>query len=73
MSAMSYGKYLVDTAIGAVLWVVLILGAGWFLGGLPIVRDHFEIAVIGIIIVSMLPALFEAARHLLKKKSVAEV
>lgn len=68
MGKMAYGRYLVDTAIGAALWVGLMMGAGWFFGGIPYIQEHFEVAVIGIILISMLPAAYEIAKHLLQKK-----
>ena len=69
MGRMAYGKYLLDTAIGAALWVILMMGAGWFFGGISFIQNHFEVAVIGIILVSMLPAAYEIAKHLLQKKT----
>jgi membrane-associated protein len=44
---------------GALLWVVLILPAGWFFGNIPIVKKNFELVVLGIIFVSVLPMVLE--------------
>jgi membrane-associated protein len=46
--------------VGAVAWVGLILPAGWFLGQLPFVKKRFEVIVLGIIFVSVLPVVWEA-------------
>jgi membrane-associated protein len=41
--------------ISAILWIGSLLGAGYFFGSLPIVRDHFSIVIYGIIGLSILP------------------
>jgi membrane-associated protein len=40
--------------------VGLILPAGWFLGRLDFVKKRFEVIVLGIIFVSVLPMVWEA-------------
>ncbi len=42
----------------AVLWIGVLLGMGYFLGSLPIIKDHFSIVIYGIIVISLLPPLF---------------
>jgi membrane-associated protein len=54
---MDYSKFMFFNVVGAILWVVLIIPAGYFFGGLPVVRQNFELVVIGIIIVSLIPGL----------------
>jgi membrane-associated protein len=39
--------------------VALILPAGWFFGNIPIVKRNFELVVVGIIFVSVLPMVYE--------------
>ena len=50
-------------AVGAVGWVSLCLGAGWFFGNIPIVKNNFSLVTIGIVFVSVLPMLFELINH----------
>ncbi len=57
--AMNYSRFMLFNVVGALLWVVLILPAGWFFGNIPIVKKNFELVVIGIIVVSVLPVVFE--------------
>lgn len=59
MGAMDYRKFMGFNVIGALLWVGLILPAGWFLGQLEFVRKRFEVIVLGIIFISVLPMVFE--------------
>jgi membrane-associated protein len=37
--------------------------AGYWFGGLPIIKEHFELVVLGIVFVSILPAIVEYLRH----------
>ena len=44
---------------GAFLWVILLVGAGFLLGEIPIVKRNFEAVVIAIVLVSVLPIAIE--------------
>jgi membrane-associated protein len=52
---MNYAKFQGYNVLGAVLWVSLLLWAGFFFGNFPVIRDNFGLVTIGIIVVSMLP------------------
>ena len=60
--AMDYKRFMYFNVLGAFLWVILLVPAGWFFGGIPIVKKHFELVVIGIIFISVLPMVFEIAK-----------
>jgi len=60
MTSASFGVY---NLVGAVAWVSLCLGAGWFFGNVPIIRNNFSLVTIGIVFVSVLPMLFELIAH----------
>jgi membrane-associated protein len=59
VGAMTYSKFLFYNVIGAAIWVVSIVLAGYWFGGLPIVKDNFTIVILAIIAISMLPAVIE--------------
>lgn len=59
---MSYSKFGTYNVAGAILWVVSITSAGFLFGELPIVKNNFTIVVFIIIILSILPAVFEYLR-----------
>ena len=65
---MHYGTFLTYNVIGALLWVVGITLAGYFLGNIPIIRDNFSKVVLLIIFLSILPIIFEVTKEKLKKK-----
>jgi membrane-associated protein len=60
--AMNYQKFMTFNVVGALLWVGLILPAGWFFGNFPIVKNNFELVVLAIIAISLLPMVIELAR-----------
>lgn len=59
MSAMNYGRFMMFNVVGAILWIGLILPCGWYFGGREFVKRRFEVIVLGIIFVSLLPMVFE--------------
>ncbi len=67
--AMDYRRFMMFNVVGAFAWVVLILPAGWFFGNLPWVKKNFELVVIGIIFVSVLPMLVEILREWRKRRA----
>ncbi len=65
---MNYGRFLLYNFIGGFLWVVLFVYAGYFFGNVPFVKEHFESVVIGIILVSMIPAVYGFIKMKFEKK-----
>jgi len=66
VAGMSYPRFLSFNIFGGIGWVVLLTTTGYYLGGVPIVRAHFEKVIIGIILVSVLPVVFELLRSRLR-------
>jgi membrane-associated protein len=59
---MSYGKFLLYNVVGGIVWIGGFLYAGFFFGNIPVIKRNFTLVVFAIIIISMLPAVFEAWR-----------
>lgn len=59
IGSMGYRAFLFYNVMGALLWIGLLMGAGYWLGGLEFVQRHFEKVVLGIIIVSVMPLAWE--------------
>jgi membrane-associated protein len=51
---MSVKEFSLYNIISAVLWIGSLLGAGYFFGSLPFVKNHFSLVVYGIIALSLL-------------------
>ncbi len=62
MGAMNYGRFLGYSVTATLLWVGLVLPAGYFFGNIPAIKKHFELVVLGIIFVSCLPMVIELWR-----------
>jgi membrane-associated protein len=62
IARMKYGRFLVFNAIGAILWVVLFLFAGYFFGNFPAVKRNFHIVIFSVIGVSLLPMIVPYAK-----------
>jgi membrane-associated protein len=56
---MPYGKFLAFNIAGGLGWVISMTLAGYFLGGVPLIRRNFEKAVIGIVLISVLPVVIQ--------------
>lgn len=59
---MSYAKFFTYNVVGAIIWVVSLTYAGYALGNVPFVKKNFEIVILAIIVLSILPAVFEILR-----------
>ena len=69
---MNFGKFTIFNAIGGISWVSLFVLVGYFFGGIPFVQDHFEIIVLGIVAVSVAPAVIGAVKAALASRKKPE-
>jgi membrane-associated protein len=58
-AGMSYRAFAFYNVSGAILWVGVCVGAGYLFGNIPVVKENFELVVIGIIFVSLIPLAIE--------------
>jgi membrane-associated protein len=59
IGTMTYRKFFFYNVFGAILWVGIFLGAGYFFGNLPFVKSNMKVIILAIIIVSVLPIVWE--------------
>jgi membrane-associated protein len=59
LGSMSYGRFMSYNVIGGVGWVLLCTIAGYLFGNLPFVQKNFSLVVLMIIVLSLLPAVWE--------------
>ncbi|HWE04699.1 MAG TPA: DedA family protein [Tepidisphaeraceae bacterium] len=57
---MNFFRFLLFSVSGGALWVVLLTLAGYMFGQIPIVKNNFEIVILAIVFISVLPAIFHA-------------
>ncbi|MCF8999877.1 DedA family protein [Acinetobacter nectaris] len=65
---MSYRHFLFFNVVGGLLWISSLVTLGYLFGNIPIIKDNFSHVIIGIIILSILPAIFEFIRNKVKSK-----
>jgi membrane-associated protein len=59
---MTYKRFMTYNVVGGVAWVLLCTLSGYFFGNLPFVKKHFELVLLGIIFISILPGVVEFLR-----------
>jgi membrane-associated protein len=59
---MKYARFLSFNVFGGLGWVLSMTLAGYFLGGVPIVRQHFEKVVVLIVVVSLIPVFLQVMK-----------
>ena len=57
---MNFAKFTLFNTIGGISWVSLFVLIGYFFGGVPFVQQHFSLIVVGIVAVSVAPAIIGA-------------
>ena len=60
---MDYLRFCLFNLIGAGLWVISLLLAGYFFGNLPWVKQNLSFVIVGIVLISLLPAFVGWLRH----------
>jgi membrane-associated protein len=55
MGKMEFHKFLAYSAGGGALWVGLCMGAGFLFGQIPVVKQNFPVAMLGIVAISVIP------------------
>ena len=57
--AMNYSRFVFYNVLGALLWVGICVGAGWYFGNFEWVKKNFEAVLIAIIVISLIPLVVE--------------
>jgi membrane-associated protein len=69
VGTMEYRRFVVYNVFGAFLWTSLFIFLGYFFGNIPVVQQNFELLVVGIIFISVLPMIIEYTRDRLRKRA----
>jgi len=56
VAGMSYRRFLSYNVIGAILWITSLVYAGYLFGNIPWVKNNLSLIVVGIVVVSLIPA-----------------
>ena len=69
---MNYSTFLLNNIIGGILWVCAFTLIGYFFGNFQFVQDHFGSFVIGVILVSFIPLVYEIIKSRREAKQEAK-
>lgn len=72
MGGMHWRNFVIFNILGGVCWSTLFTLLGYFFGSIPAVQEHFELVIVGIILVSVIPAAVGALKAKFGKKKAPE-
>jgi len=68
---MSYGRFVTYNVLGGLLWTVLFVFGGYYFGNQPLVKRHFTLVILAIIVISLLPLVVEFIQNYRRKARAA--
>lgn len=63
IGAMRYRRFVLFSLVGNLLWVGIFVLGGYFFGSLPLVKRHFSLVIVVVILISLVPGLVEYFKH----------
>lgn len=70
VGTMKYSKYMFFCVVGGITWVTLLTYAGYKFGGNEFVKNNFELVVLAIIFISLIPAVVQIVKMKAASKKV---
>jgi membrane-associated protein len=68
LGRMAYGRYIAFSISASLLWVGLLVYAGYFFGNVPLVKNNFSLVVLAIVAISFAPIAVEFVRARLRRR-----
>lgn len=69
VSQMKRRNFIFFNILGGITWVIIGVMAGFFFGNVTIIKQHFELLIIAIVVISLLPVIIASWRSRLQVKS----
>ena len=63
VARMPRGLFTAYNVVGGLAWTLGLVTVGFFLGGIPLIAGHIELLAIGMVALSLIPALVGVLRH----------
>jgi membrane-associated protein len=73
LGAMTYGRFLFFNVAGGVVWVAICLAAGHYFGRIPVVQENFTLVILGVIFISIVPAIVEIVKHRMQRRDLTGI
>jgi membrane-associated protein len=62
IGAMNYARFIIYNIVGGMAWVALFVFGGYWFGAMPFVKKNFELVIVAIIVISVMPMVIEFFR-----------
>ena len=69
---MNYSRFIVYNVAGGIAWVLIFTLLGYFFGNVPFVQHNFEFVIIAIVLISVLPAVWEMVAEKTRGRHAAQ-
>jgi len=69
---MQYKKFITFSISGSFTWVGLFVFMGYFFGNIPQIKHNFSLAIMGIIVISVMPIVIEFVKAKLNRRKTEE-
>ena len=63
IGTMNYRLFMMFSALGSLAWIGSLTLAGYFFGNIPVIKNNLTLMILGIVLVSFIPAIREFIRH----------
>ena len=67
MGGMHWRNFGIYNILGGLTWSTMFVLLGYFFGGIPVVQEHFELLIVGIVAVSIIPTIVGIVRGRMSK------
>ncbi len=71
VAVMTYGRFLAYNIAGGLAWVGIFVFGGFLFGNLPVVRANFSYVIVVIIVLSVLPLVYEILKERTRSRNAA--
>lgn len=71
VGSMKYSRFMTFNVVGAVAWALICVLGGFFVGNIPFVKKHFELVILAIIFISVLPGVIGFLRERSRLRAAA--
>jgi membrane-associated protein len=70
IARMTYLRFSIYNVAGALAWVLLLLYAGYWFGNVPVVKQNLSAVIVGVVVLSVMPLVFEYVRLRLARPKI---
>lgn len=68
IGSMTYRRFILFNVVGGVAWVLLFVFAGYFFGGIPVVKNNFSLVILALVLIPGIPSVVEFVRFKLRQR-----